>query len=136
MPQYQGLDLLIPRVCPSCQNTGHISTQRWRGEIEYHCNKCGYSYGKIGAAKQPEPDTNHIRNNNVAIILTRCQNTPKIGSAITKKLGVSTELLEDCKTAGLLHQVAPDIYLTSSRGRRFIENRNLIKNILHTEASN
>jgi hypothetical protein len=135
MPQYTGLESVCPTMCPSCRKTGYVSTQRWNGIIEKHCNRCGVSFDPIGSPKQPEPDTQHIRTEQIAAILTRCIGSPKIGTNIIRKIGASKELIADCAAAGLLHLVAPDVYLTSSRGKRFLQTRRLIINLARKEAN-
>lgn len=130
---YTGLELILPKVCPSCGHSGYITKQRWNGTQNDHCNKCGVSFNKYGQSKDAEPNQQHIRTEQAATLLLHCQNTPKLGANYAKKHGISTELLTDLTTARLLHQPAPDIYLTSSRGKRFLQTRQALLNIAHQQ---
>lgn len=134
MPNYIGLELIRPKQCPSCRKTGYVSTQRWNGKISDHCNKCGVSFNEYGTASKEEIDQQHLRTKQIVIILDHCQITAKLGSQVARRNGISTELLADLVAAGLLHQPAPDLYFTSSRGRRFLEVQQAIKNLSGKEA--
>lgn len=125
---YQGLELLFPTQCPRCNKTGHVTMQRWNGEISKHCNKCGASFDKFGTSKATI-DTQHPRTLQIAQILKHCQTTAKHGTPYTRKQGIPTDLLKDLATAGLLHNPAPDLYLTSSRGKRFLETHQALTNM-------
>ena len=120
--QYFGYDQLLAKPCPNCgAKPKDVTTERWNGQQNKHCLRCGCSFDHFGAPKQPQIDDNFERNKKIYALLTHCTITPKIGTQAIRQLGIPKSLLDDIVESKWLCEVAHDLYFTTSRGKRFIE---------------